>query len=538
MGETEAAGLVGAIAGPGDQIKHVIVLMLENRSFDHLLGYLKHENPSYPSLARLRVSCPKDPEEPDGERIPTTDDAARVLGTDPDHSYEAAKLQIFGCCEPQPAALPRMNGFVESYAIKISDGSLQPRNAFVRMFGAVKDALARWWDWLRCRPKPVAPIAADIMKCHSEDAAPVLSTLAKEYAVFVNWHASVPGETWPNRNFVHAATSDGEANICPRYFYNRTIFELLEAAGREWRVYHDGIAQVWAFPKLWRGGTQGFSDINELYVDIKRNALPAYAFVEPNHGIGRGEGNSQHPGNNLVGGASFVGGEALIATIYNALVKSPEVFAKTLFLIVYDEHGGFYDHVAPKKVPPPDDKVGKTGFEFDISGIRVPAVAVSPLITKGTMDDNFYDHASIPKLVRECFAPTSAPLTNRDREAANPLAHLSLRATPRTDCVTIDVPALKRTGVARAAKSQTLTELQASLVKLAGAVKTTVERDRIGAETFSVTPDFDPEPSVVAEADSRLLLPNSDASRAVDEAIAYFADPPPDGIADIELGPR
>ena len=111
------------------------------------------------------------------------------------------------------------------------------------------------------------------------------------------------------------------------FYVDETIFERLSDVGQSWAVYHDGIAQVWVYPKLWLDGFEHFHDIGQLVLDIERGTLPAYTFVEPNHGYGIGEGNSQHPGNNTTKGESFEAGEALMAQIYNALVANPQLFA-------------------------------------------------------------------------------------------------------------------------------------------------------------------------------------------------------------------
>lgn len=523
----------GLVAIPRDRIEHVIVLMMENRSFDHMLGYLEHNSQDFPNLERSPRSCPEDPRSAGSKRMSTSDEAHSALGVDPDHSHEAVMLQIFGEVGADGKGQPHMNGFIQSYATKISAGTMRKVNPVLRALNSAKVALESFWDRLGGKPKPGPATGADIMKCFSEETAPVISALAKEYAVLTNWHSSVPGETWPNRNFAHAATSDGAANIEARFYNNKTIFELLVEAGSDWRVYHEGVPQVWAFPRLWRTSREKFLQSSSLTSDIASDRLAPYSFVEPNHGIGPGEGNSQHPGNNLAIGDSFVAGEALMAQIYNALVGKPEVFAKTLLLIVYDEHGGFFDHVPPKPVPPPDSAIGSTGFKFDISGVRIPAVAISPLIPKGTIDSTFYEHSAIPRLLRAQFAPSADQLTERDGVAEDLLAKLPLRTEPRTDCARVDVPV--SSPVAESAKPRELTEFEASLLKLAGAVKTRIEKPGLAesAEADGMPTPFTPDPILSAAAESRVLVPGSPADRAVDDVIAHFST---SSSGDIEFG--
>jgi phospholipase C len=477
-----------------DRIRHVIVLMMENRSFDHLLGFLRPDDPAYPGA--VGHDCPTDPENPRRDLVHTSPDASEVLGVDPDHSHESVMFQMFGTRNPPNYNNPSMTGFVRSYADQIGDTD------------------------------PAPPEPRDVMRCFSTSNAPVISQLANNFAVLSNWRASVPGETWPNRNYAHAATSDGTANIRARFYGNRTVFQVLAAEETDgkpsWGIYHDGVAQVWAFWKLWARRRNRFHDMNTLFDDIEHDRLPKYSFVEPNHGYGKGEGNSQHPGNNTTAGDSFVGGERLMAEIYNALANKPEVFAKTLFLITYDEHGGFFDHVPPHPMVPPDDKKAPSGFDFSLSGVRVPAVAISPLIPQGTVDDTLYDHASIPKTVRMQFAKQAAELNPREDAANDVLANLSLLPVARTDCapVTPPEPAFQ---VAEAAIPTILNGFEASLLELAGAV-----RNHLGLpaepEALTEPPPFDPGPTLTAAAEARVMNPA--ASREVDEAVAMFRESP------------
>lgn len=429
-----------------DRIRHVIVLMMENRSFDHLLGFLRPDDPKY--RGAVGRSCPADPERPDIDLTPTSPDANSVLGVDPDHSHESVMSQMFGTRNPANYDSPSMNGFVRSYADKIGNSD------------------------------PTPPEPSDVMRCFSKAGAPVISQLAENFAVLTNWRASVPGETWPNRNYAHAATSDGTANISPRFYGNRTVFEVLadeEARGEtSWGIYHDGPAQVWPFWKLWVKWRRRFHRMGTLFDDIAHDRLPKYSFVEPHHGYGRGEGNSQHPGNNTTAGDSFAAGEDLMGRMYNALVARPDVFAKTLFLITYDEHGGFYDHVPPCRMVRPDDKKTSDGFDFSLSGVRVPAVAISPLIPKGTIDDTLYEHASIPKTVRRQFATGAAELNRREDAANDVLAHLPLLPDARTKCVPIVLPT--PAGVVETTSPAILNGFEASLLELAGAVANELDR--------------------------------------------------------------
>jgi phospholipase C len=306
------------------------------------------------------------------------------------------------------------------------------------------------------------------MHCHAPEQVPVISTLARQFAVCTRWFCSVPGETWPNRNFVHAATSDGETNIQIRTYSDKTIFELLEEAGRDWHIYHDDTPQVWAFDALWREDRmKNWFSHDRFAAHVAADTLPAYSFMEPNHRpvvhtldhepvIGSPDvSTSQHPGNNLVsndaydsytddGNTDFARGEQLIASVYETLRTHPEVFEKTLLVLTYDEHGGLYDHVPPPTdVPAPNDPRGwgakvmawvfqrkHEAFDFTMLGPRVPTLLISPWISASTVDQTVRDHASVPATLRALFAPESEPLTERDRWSP-PFHGLVNRAAPR-----------------------------------------------------------------------------------------------------------
>jgi len=517
-----------------ERIEHIIVLMMENRSFDHLLGFLPHPDPDYPGVGAGQYSCPVDPGNPGGRRVAATATATPQLGNDPGHSHRTVMLQI-GQGSPVP-----MDGFVESYRRRVEGDPSAPKPpAWKRVVGRGAGAVvhtAKWvWAKVRHIPDPVLAAPDHIMRCFPHSPERVLGRLALDYAVLANWHASVPGETWLNRQYAHAATSHGTADIELNFYDDETVYERL-GDGR-WGIYQDGVAQVWAFAKLWQrwpngSAIPGFHNIERLYEDIASDRLPAYSFVEPNHGFGGGEGNSQHPANNTRSGGSFLAGEALMGRIHDALVEHPAVFEKTLLLITYDEHGGFYDHVEPRPVAAPDEYEDKSGFDFKLSGIRVPAVAISPLIPPGTLVRAFFDHASIPATVLRQFAPNQGALTYRDAEARNVLDFLPLLETARTDVVPIGSPPPPPAGVREIAVTRRLDDLQAGLVQLAGAVS--VAREQAGPEADRVPP-FVPKPATRMAAAQRQLDPH--AARVVDSVVTDFEregdEPDP---ADAEIG--
>jgi phospholipase C len=472
-------------------IDHVIVLMLENRSFDHMLGYLDHPDPQFDGL--LRGGPHTNPGWDGGDPVAASPEAKPVLPYDPDHSHHAVMEQL-ALTGSGPDRRATNQGFVSSY-------EREGRGLATPIFGGPLGPLLNWWSRRSASETPPVqgrgPLA---MLCQPAANVPVLSTLALEFCVYTNWFCSVPGETWPNRNFLHAATSDGETEIALRFYTDPTIFELLEEHGRSWHIYHDDTPQVWAFPKLWDTPARhanwfGFS---EFAAHAAAGTLPAYSFIEPNHRpplhtlghdpiIGVPDvSDSQHPGNNSVTDETydaftadvdtdFARGEGLIASVYESLRANPELFERSLLLITYDEHGGIYDHVPPPTGVPNPGAVPRFGarlmnalyhrtgstFDFGMLGPRVPTVVVSPYVAAHAVRTEVHDHTSVPATLRALFAPDAPPLTARDAWASTFHSALDLTEPRRADLPDLSAYAAAGPGSAAAAKSAQAQEAQA-----------------------------------------------------------------------------
>jgi phospholipase C len=381
-------------------IKHVVVLMLENRSFDHMLGFMRSASYKIEGLTgqefnRLNPATNK------SAGVPVSDDAEYEgdLNVDPTHDVGSVCLQIYGAPSPPPPPVKRsMIGFVYSY--------LQ-------------------------RPGMSPTRARNIMKCFAPSKVGALTTLAKQFAVCDHWFASVPGPTWPNRFFAHCASSGGYIDNEVRHYGMKTIFEQLTAAGRDWRVYFHDIPQCLTLSRLQSVHyVDNFQRFKTFLEDAALGTLPAYSFIEPRYfDFLHWKANDEHPPHNV----GF--GEMLIADVYEALRKSP-LWNTSLLLILFDEHGGTYDHLLPPSAVPPGDDASQ-GFAFDRLGVRVPAVVVSPLIPAKTIDSRCYDHTSIPATVRALLLPDASPnkhqpLTKRDA-AAQTFDDLLSLSKPRID---------------------------------------------------------------------------------------------------------
>jgi phospholipase C len=247
-------------------IDHVIVLVLENRSFDHLLGFVPHPDAAFDGLTKGGPYT-NPAWRNQGPPVPASSDAKPVLPADPDHSHDAVmqQLDIRGI---GPARRPTNQGFVASYEEK-GRGIAAP--AFEGLLGPI----ANWWFRRQAGKRVVENRGPLVMACQAPERAPVLATLAQEFGVCSKWFASVPGETWPNRNYLHAATSDGTTNIVLRFYSDPTIFELLEERGKQWHVYHDDTPQIWAFKKLWEGDRRrNWFVFGEFAKHVREGRLP------------------------------------------------------------------------------------------------------------------------------------------------------------------------------------------------------------------------------------------------------------------------
>jgi phospholipase C len=283
------------------------------------------------------------------------------------------------------------------------------------------------------------------------DKLPVLGTLAKQFAIFNRWFSSIPGPTLCNRAFAHYGTSFGQVSMDVFYWNKqfKSIYERLVAAGHSTRLYYyDEASSSLEVVNLLQNQPELFGTFQDFLDACKRNQLPDYCFIEPNytdHDAPNGSGeliaSDQHPDHDVRAGEQF------IATVYSAIRNNPNLWPSTAILVVYDEHGGTYDHVPPPACTP-DGFVAQpkaTGtpdpFHFDRLGVRVPAVLISPWIASGTVINETFEHASIPATITDYFIGAYAERSPREIKASTFLNYLS-RPTMRDDN---DCPKFKNT---------------------------------------------------------------------------------------------
>ena len=395
-----------------NQIEHIVVLMLENRSFDNVFGWLytptnpapfNREPPAnFNSLygKKLSNSAPNGtPISPGKGQVPTDP------YPDPGEPYEDVYEQLYNVpavdlknTPAPPKAEPSMQGFVKNYARRNSQ-----------------------------HPEI-------IMNCFTPITLPVLSSLAYYYGICDSWCCSIPSQTLCNRSFVHAGTSSGyvDNDGDGLMFVNKspTIFNLLSEAGKTWKVYTGGwtvtslvmITQekVWDFALR----PDYFKLLHDFEADAQKpGGLPHYSFIEPNYmdSLKWGPENDMHPESHAVqlyGVSNVQEGEKLVYRVYSAIRNSPD-WDKTMLVIMFDEHGGCYDHVPPPKTITPGDplippsKPGGSNFSFDRLGVRVPVIVISPFTEAGTVLNETFDHTSVPKTIMNCFGLNGNALGRR-----------------------------------------------------------------------------------------------------------------------------
>ncbi|MGH7051352.1 MAG: alkaline phosphatase family protein [Acetobacteraceae bacterium] len=403
-------------------IRHIFVLMMENRSFDHFLGFSgikgTDTETGQPSSAEVLTghetnsntdaNAPQPTYKVDQSAGDTTVGQHDVL-----HQFSDVTVQLCGTEHLQ------------------LDGAPYPavdNSGFVTDYAAFAD-----------KTNPGEP-----MRCFAQKYVPILSQLAREFVLCDHWYSSMAGPTEPNRMFAHAATSgvwddspSGDDQLKDEIFDSKgihfdtgTLYDRLRGARIPFRIYSgDGVPNVVLLAGI------GLSDV-DLFEDFEKDVMDpgydaAYTFIEPYYGtidqylkgLGSGVGNeaekaaievlekllqeagllarpqpinSQHPGN------SVFEGESLIKKVYEIIRGSPH-WNDSMLILAWDEHGGFYDHVRPPRAAPTGSKGQKHGFLFDQYGPRVPAVVISPLCPQGMTEHRRLEHSAIPATVEQVF---------------------------------------------------------------------------------------------------------------------------------------
>lgn len=395
-------------ASKDERIKHVVVLMLENRPFDHFFGWFDGVNGLTGNEYNL-----VDPSDPQSERVFVDSKAPFLNECDPCHSTPCTTQKLFSKGTDKPAD---MGGFV-NYQNSSSDENY-----------------------------------CNVMQGFPPEKVPILSTLASEFGIMDRFFASHPGPTWPNRMFSLTATSAGSTetscwyhDIPGKLYPQKTIYDQVAAAGKTWKNYFNDTPWELILESV-AHSPHNLHPLDQFYTDAREGNLPSFSWINPRSGMNVTTGvgsNDQHPDHDVSAGEQY------IKDIYEAL-RGGKGWEETLFVITYDEHGGFYDHVVPPSagVPPPGD--GETsypdpGFKFDRLGVRLPTLLISPWIKKGSVfseppefakpaNNSEYELTSIISTARILLGIKEGPLTDRDAWAATFDHTIFELDEPRVDC--------------------------------------------------------------------------------------------------------
>jgi phospholipase C len=355
------------------QIEHIVVLMMENHSYDNKLGMLRR-----PGTDGFRLGFNGQPlatnPYANGDiqhafRMPTT---CQLTGF-PSQEWQASHMQFDG---------GRNDGFVESPSGPVSMG---------------------YWE------------QAD---------QPFYYSMASVFPISDRYFCSVLGQTYPNRRYLISATSLGMVDdtlpALTDYPPNGTIFDKVAAAGLTWRDYYSTLATAELYPELYiKNLGTNVVPVSDFFTDAAAGTLPSLALVEPNY-----DTQSEEDPQNIVMG------EAFAAQVIDAVMTGP-AWSKTLLVWTYDEHGGYYDHVPPPAALAPDDippdvPTGESAYNgFAQYGFRVPMAVISPWSRPFYVSHQVNDHTSICALVE---AKWNLPaMTYRDANAGNLLDMVDLR---------------------------------------------------------------------------------------------------------------
>ena len=360
-----------------DKIKTIIVVMMENRSFDYLLGFL-----SLPPFSRKEVDGQS--ADPGWLKQFTNFDGGQAMQPflstnphtlpaefDPPHERSNIAAQI----DPRQDDAYPMNGFVSAIP-----------------------------PWASSDPA----VRRLVMGYCGAEQAPMSNFLAKNFTICDRWFCSLPAGTQSNRLMAMSGFSVIDVNQTPLPD-QQLVYDWLNLHKVSWRVYHQEIPFFtlmlkWLPPILF--DDEHFRDFEDFGPDLLNtppDELPQVIFVEPTYQDAPHTGYSTD--DHAPAGTSK--GQEFLMQVYNAVIANPPLWQSMLMIATYDEHGGFFDHVSPPRIPTAPSAGAKYPPPFDTLGVRVPAYIISPFAPAGTVSHNLLDHTSVLKLLGEKFGSGS-----------------------------------------------------------------------------------------------------------------------------------
>ncbi|MFL5329175.1 MAG: phospholipase C [Gemmataceae bacterium] len=456
-----------------DPIQHVVVLMFENRSFDQMLGILQTV---YPSLDGIDPNAPpRSNLDHEGNRIEQRETQETVVDPDPNHDLISVLTQIESPL-PEPNDLTPSYSFVQrvgrffAWIFRVALSYLPVRRRMVARMGlpVYQGNFAAVYS--EQHPKTNVDQRQQVMGYFPRGFLPALHALALDFTICDHWFASVPGSTWPNRCYVHTGTSRGRASTPEKWqdfsalhlYDQATLYDRLNERNVSWKVYHDGLPQSLVLShQQERQNKKRYQSMEDFKADAAgvATAFPQYAFIEPCYKAG---GNDDHPPNDTMEA------QRLLAMVYNSIRSNPDLWPSTLLVVIYDEHGGFFDHVCPPATVRPDRF--RDDYRFDQLGVRVPALLISPWVRRGVFSETL-DHTSLLRYLTDKWK--LGPLGDRVAQATSiENAIVDVRRGDADTIAHIEVP--KRMAAAAAVEPAQLNENQIALRELAHFLETKV----------------------------------------------------------------
>ncbi len=385
------------LVGDDIPIEHVLVLMMENRSFDHYFAKLPERGQPDAQVA------PPDFENVDGSGAAVRPfRETRKCIEDPTHTWRDTHLQW-------------NEGKLDGFALTNE------------------------------------PDGARALGYYDEPDLPFYYALANEFAIGDRYFCSLLGPTWPNRLYLYSGSSHGLTKNTIPTVHVPSVYSELADAGVEWRVYRSNLTPAAMFIETWLESTGGcgrdngepcrLAEIERLRDDLAEGTLPPVTFIDPEYSTGIHETSEHPPGNPQLG-------QRLVWEIVTALTTSP-LWEKSALFITYDEHGGFFDHVPPPSACHPGTaEPEETGSgSFDRYGFRVPAIVVSPYAKKHHVSHVVHDHTSILRFIQARFGLRA--LSARDANAAAMMDFFDFAAKPHAVAPSFPEPPVDASGTAQ-----------------------------------------------------------------------------------------
>jgi phospholipase C len=387
---------------------HIVVVMMENHSFDNLLGAM-------PGIDGL-----------------TFDAQGNAMNTNPGAQHTAPVVTAFPF--PDTRQAKNVSQSWKATHEQIDGGQM---DGFVKSTGAVQP-----------------------MGYYTQATLPFAYSLASAFTVGTRWFCSMPGPTYPNRRFLLAGTAWGGTTTSPSTLLDPppphgTIFDSMSAHRITWANYFSDLPMTAVIPSIILKHSEHLHQLEKFFHDCQSGTLPSVSFVDPSIGVLSSIGlplatlpavikdtlqvlgadfNSSDPASTEEDPQDMYWGELWAYKVIEAVLKSP-AWPRILLIYIYDEHGGYYDHVPPPAAIPPDAippqlQPGDPPGGYDLYGPRVPAIVVSPYAKTKGVTDTLHDHTSVLATIE---AKWNLPaLTDRDANAAHVMDFLGL-ATPQLD---------------------------------------------------------------------------------------------------------